>query len=50
LETETFNVLAAPLPQELLAAAEIKPLLLPTVAVIEVEVEEPLHPEGNVQV
>jgi hypothetical protein len=37
-------------PHELLAVTHIDPLFAPTVAVIEVEVDEPLQPDGNVQV
>jgi hypothetical protein len=37
-------------PQELFAVTDIVPPLAPAVAVIEVVVDDPLHPEGNVQV
>jgi hypothetical protein len=46
----TLKVLAVPGPHELLAVTEIDPPTAPGVAVIEVEVEFPLHPEGNVHV
>ena len=39
-----------PEPHELLAVTEIFPLFAPAVAVIEVEFELPLHPDGNVHV
>ena len=37
-------------PQPLLAVTEIFPLDAPTIVVILVVVEVPLHPDGNVQV
>ena len=37
-------------PHELLALTEMDPLDAPTVTLIEVEVELPLHPEGRTQV
>ena len=37
-------------PHELFAVTEIVPPVTPTVVVIEVEVELPLHPDGNVHV
>ena len=46
----TFNVLDAEEPQELFAVTEMVPPLDPAVVVIDVEVELPLHPDGNVQV
>jgi hypothetical protein len=48
--TVTASVLAGPAPQELFATTEIFPPVLPAVAVIDVEVEEPVHPEGRVHV
>ena len=48
--TETLNVLGAEEPQELFAVTEMVPPLDPTVVVIDVELELPLHPEGKVQV
>ena len=48
--TDTINVLGVLLPQPLLAVTEIVPPELPTVAVIEFEVELPDHPEGNAHV
>ena len=38
-----------PVPHELVAVTEIVPLFAPVVAVIDVEVELPVHPDGNVQ-
>jgi len=37
-------------PQALFAVTEIFPLLAPTVAVMDIEVELPVQPAGNVQV
>ena len=48
--TVTANVLAALAPHELFAVTEIVPPALPAVVVIEVEVDEPDHPEGSVHV
>ena len=48
--TVTLKVLAIPEPHELFAVTETLPLLAPTVAVIDVVVEVPLHPDGNVHV
>ena len=48
--TDTLNVLDVEVPQELFAVTDIVPPLAPAVAVIEVVVDDPLHPEGNVQV
>jgi hypothetical protein len=48
--TVALKVLAVPEPHELLAVTEIFPLLAPTVAVIDVVVELPVHPDGNAQV
>ena len=50
LEIVTANVRAVLVPQLLLAVTEIVPLLLPAIAVIELVVDEPPHPEGSVQV
>ena len=47
--TETLNVLAVLVPQALLATTEIVPPVAPGVAVIDVEEELPVHPEGNDQ-
>jgi hypothetical protein len=47
LETVTARVLAELAPQELFAVMDTLPLLAPTVAVIEVEVELPVHPTGS---
>jgi len=46
----TGSVLGGLAPQALLAVTEIIPLPAPTVAVIELEVELPLHPEGSAHV
>ena len=46
----TDNVLEALVPQLLLALTEIVPPLLPGVVVMELEVEEPVHPVGKVHV
>ena len=45
--TDTGNVLALLVPQELLAVTEIVPPIAPAVASIDVEEELPVHPEGN---
>lgn len=45
----TSNERGAPVPHTLVAATEIVPLLIPAVALMEVDVELPLHPGGNVQ-
>ena len=37
-------------PHELFAVTHIDPLFPPTVTVSDVEVDEPLQPDGNVQV
>lgn len=47
--TVTLKVLAALVPQVLDAVTEILPPVVPAVAVIEVEVELPVHPAGKVQ-
>ena len=46
----TLSVLIVPEPQVLFAITEITPPLAPTVTVIDVVVELPLHPEGKVHV
>ena len=46
----TESVLAVPDPQALLAFTEIVPPADPAVVVMEVEVELPDQPDGNVQV
>ena len=48
--TVTANVCAADEPQLLLAVTVTLPLILPAVAVIEVVVDVPVQPPGNVQV
>ena len=48
--TDTLSVFAGPVPQALFAATEIVPPDEPTVAVMEVEVELPVHPDGRVHV
>lgn len=48
--TVTFTVLEAPGPHTLFAVTEIVPPVGPAVAAIDVDVELPLHPDGNVQV
>ncbi len=50
VETDTANVRAVLVPQKLLAVTDMSPLLVPTVAAIDVEVELPLHPEGKLHV
>ena len=45
-----LNVRGVPEPHELFAVTEIFPLLAPAVAVIEVEFELPLHPDGKIHV
>ena len=47
--TERLNVLAVLVPHALVAVTEIFPPLEPAVAAIEVEVELPVQPDGNVQ-
>ena len=46
----TVSVRVVPLPQLLFAFTEIIPPEVPAVAFIELVVELPVHPEGNVQV
>jgi hypothetical protein len=48
--TDTLNVLCVPEPQVLLAVTETVPPFEPGVAVIDVVVELPLHPDGSVHV
>lgn len=48
--TVTLNVLADPEPHELLAVTEILPPVPLAVAVIEVEVELPVQPDGKLHV
>ena len=48
--TVTPKVLTTLEPHELFAVTETLPLLAPAVVVIDVVVEVPLHPEGNVHV
>ena len=48
--TDTLNVRGVPEPQELFAVTEIVPPFAPGVAVIDVEAELPLHPDGKVHV
>ena len=43
-------MLAELVPHEFVAVTDISPLFAPTVAVIEVEVELPVHPDGNAHV
>lgn len=47
---ETFTKLAVLEPHKLFAVTEIVPPVAPGVAVIEVEVELPVQPDGNVHV
>jgi hypothetical protein len=49
-ETETASMRAVPGPQSLLAVTDILPLPTPAVAITELVVEVPDHPEGNVHV
>ncbi len=50
VETDTANVRAVLVPQKLLAVTDMSPPVVPTVALIDVVVELPLHPEGKLQV
>ena len=47
---KTFTALGALEPQELFAVTDIVPPLDPAVVIIDVLVDDPLHPDGNVQV
>ena len=47
--TLTVNIWAEETPQEFCALTVIFPLAEPAVALIELDVEVPVHPEGNVQ-
>ena len=49
-DTVVFSVLAIPEPHILLGITDIVPPAAPGVADIEVVVELPLHPDGNIQV
>ena len=49
-ETNTASKRALLVPQKLLAVTVMSPSVEPTVVLIEVEVELPLHPEGKVHV
>ena len=46
----TANVLAVPVPQALFPETEIVPAVDPTVVVILVVVDVPVHPVGNAQI
>ena len=48
--TATLSVLAALVPHEFVAVTEIAPPDAPAVALIDVDVELPLHPGGKVHV
>ena len=48
--TDTLNVLAVPVPHELFATTEMVPPADPATAVMDVEVELPVQPAGNVHV
>jgi hypothetical protein len=48
--TVTANVCGILLPQPLFAVTETLPLFAPTIAVIEVVADVPVHPVGNVHV
>lgn len=48
--TDTLSVLAVLVPQELPAVTETVPLVALAVDVMEVEVEVPVQPDGNVHV
>ena len=50
METNTASDLELLVPQKLLAVTVISPSVEPTVGLIDVVVELPLHPEGKVQV
>jgi len=48
--TDMLKVRAVPAPHELLAVTEIVPPAAPATAVIDIEVELPVHPDGKAQV
>ena len=48
--TDTIRVLAVLVPQVFVAVTDIVPPVVPAVAVIDVVLELPVHPDGNVQV
>ena len=48
--TVTLSVCAAELPQELFTFTVMFPLIAEAVALIELVVDAPVHPEGRVQV
>ena len=50
VDTVVVRVRAILVPQKLVAVTEIVPPVDPTVVLIDVVVEVPLHPEGRVQV
>ncbi|MFH1005401.1 MAG: hypothetical protein V1781_07935 [Bacteroidota bacterium] len=50
MSTITRNIRATEEPQALFALTVISPLVEPAVVTIEVVVEVPFHPEGNVHV
>ena len=47
--TDKLNVREALVPHVLVAVTEIVPPVAPAVVIIDVEVELPVHPDGNVQ-
>jgi len=49
-DADTVNVRALLVPHELVAVTEIVPPLASGVAVIDVDVELPVHPDGKVHV
>ena len=50
MATATLSIRAVLIAQTLLAETVIIPPVVPAVAVIEVEVELPVHPEGRVHI
>ncbi len=50
VDTVTLCVLAGPAPHELSAVTEMVPPVEPAVALIDVKVGVPLHPEGKLHV